>query len=144
MFRRHPRSALQRQLRNAREARCDVASNQDERPTHPQINRKRCGVRGYRRNRHSALTIAGSLIDNKQQRKHICQQSSRYEVRRNPAPRRDIRLRLQDGQSTHPQAQSEATRNGGRSLEEAHRTSNHKTTNRVTSTDNKQQREHMR
>jgi hypothetical protein len=37
----------------------------------------------------------------------------RYEVRRNPAPRRDIRLRLQDEQSTHPQAQSKATRNGG-------------------------------
>ena len=48
-------------------------------------------------------------------------------------------------QRTHdtPTNRSNAMRSGVRSLEQAQRTSNHKTTNRVIGADNKQQRGHI-
>ena len=67
----------------------------------------------------------------------------RHEIRRNPAPRRDIRPRLQDEHPRHPQAVRKRRRVGKGSQEQAQRTGNHLTMSRVSGTVSKQQRGHI-
>ena len=68
----------------------------------------------------------------------------RHEVRRNSARRRDIRLRLQDEQSKHPQPDRKRRGVGRHRTKKAQRTNNHKTQRtEPRSTDNNQRHGHI-